>query len=296
MAGSPLLDAAALRRLLEAPGGPDPLLRLLDARPGASGRAAYHAGHLPGALHVDLDVDLAVIGDPADGGRHPLPDPRHFAATVARLGITPGHLVVAYDAAGGANAAARLWWMLRAIGHERAAVLDGGLAAAVAGGIELERTPAPVPAPASPLAVAAWQWPLANAADVAAATADRSGLVLDVRSRERYRGESEPFDPVAGHIPGAASLPFTENLRPDGRFHDPAALRALYLDRFGQRLSHAIVHCGSGVTACHTILALEAAGLARPALYVGSWGEWCRSDRPRATGDEPDVQRDAPDS
>jgi thiosulfate/3-mercaptopyruvate sulfurtransferase len=264
-----------------------PPLRLLDARPGGDGLRAYRDGHLPGSLHVDLDTKLAAIGDPACGGRHPLPDAADFAATVARLGITPEHLVVAYDASAGANAAARLWWMLRSIGHRRASVLDGGMAAAIEAGIHLERTPPPAPQPAGPIPAPAWQWPLADADQVAAAARDPEALVLDVRSRERYRGETEPFDPVAGHIPGAENVPFSENLRTGGRFHSPDTLRAIYRDRFGPRLERSIVHCGSGVTACHTLLAMEVAGLPRPALYVGSWSEWCRSPRPQARGGEP---------
>jgi thiosulfate/3-mercaptopyruvate sulfurtransferase len=176
--------------------------------------------------------------------------------------------------------------MLRAIGHEQVAVLDGGIAAAERAGIPLEAGTPPPPEPVAAPPEPAWRWQLADADEVAAAARDPGALVLDVRSRPRFRGEVEPFDPIAGHIPGAANLPFEENLRPDGRFRDPAALRALYRARFGDRLERAIVHCGSGVTACHTVLALEAAGLPRPRLYVGSWGEWCRSGRPIGRGDE----------
>jgi thiosulfate/3-mercaptopyruvate sulfurtransferase len=285
---STLVETGDLRRVLERRLSTPPL-RLVDARPGAAGRCAYLGGHLPGALHVDLDTDLAAIDDPAAGGRHPLPAPEAFADTLARLGVTPEHWVVAYDAAAGANAAARLWWMLRAIGHERAAVLDGGFDAAVAAGIGVECGEAPSPRPASRIPAPSWSWPIATAAEVAGAAADPRALVLDVRSGERYRGETEPFDPVAGHIPGSANLPFTENLGPDGRFRPADELRALYTARFGDRLERAVVHCGSGVTACHTLVALEHAGLPRPALYVGSWGEWCRSGRPVATGVENDV-------
>jgi thiosulfate/3-mercaptopyruvate sulfurtransferase len=286
---STLIATGALRDLLKVEPSRRFPLRLLDARAGAAGRRAYLQAHLPGALHVDLDTDLAAIGDPAVGGRHPLPAPEAFAATLARLGITPEHQVVVYDDAAGANAAARLWWMLRAIGHRHAAVLDGGLAAAVEAGIALQSGEEPSPPPVPRIPSTSWSWPLAAAAEVATAAADPRALVLDVRSGERYRGETEPFDPVAGHIPGAANLPFVENLGPDGRFLPADTLRSLYARRFGDRLERGIVHCGSGVTACHTVLALEHAGLPRPALYVGSWGEWCRSDRRIATGVEDDA-------
>lgn len=277
----PLVSADELRDL------PSPH-RLLDARPGPGGAAAHAAGHLAGAVHADLESDLSDATqpdhDPARGGRHPLPSVERFAARLGAWGIGPETFVVVYDAASGGNAAARAWWMLRAVGHERVAVLDGGLAAAEAAGLPLTTAPAEV-APLRPYPASGWRLPTADAAAVEARLADAGWKVLDVRSAERWRGEVEPFDPVPGRIPGTVNLPFAANLGPDARYLAPDALRARYLALLGgtppERL---VVHCGSGVTACHTLLALERAGLPGATLYVGSYGEWCRTGRPIATG------------
>jgi len=260
-------------------------LVLLDARPGA---ATYAAGHLPTAFHADLDRDLSTAlapgHDPAHGGRHPLPSAEAFAALLGAWGISASTDVVVYDAAQGANAAARAWWMLRALGHARVRVLDGGLPQALAIGLSLD-TDVPRTAPTAPYPQRSWSGATAAADMVDARRMDPEWSVLDVRSGERYRGEVEPFDPSAGHIPGAKNLPLAENLEPDGRFKSPAALRAQYLKLLGNRdPSRLIVHCGSGVTACHSLLALEIAGLSGAALYVGSWSEWCRSGRQQAKG------------
>jgi thiosulfate/3-mercaptopyruvate sulfurtransferase len=252
--------------------------RLVDVR----SSPAYAAGHLRGAVHADLERDLSgTVDDPARGGRHPLPDPAVFGATLGAWGIDPHTPVVAYDAAGGANAAARLWWMLRALGHQRVAVLDGGWAAAVAAGLPVE-TSEPNVETKPPYPVIGFRSPIVDIAQVESRVGRPGWIVLDVRSAERFRGEAEPIDPVAGHIPGAVNVFFGENLGPDGRFLPPDALAARYRALLGdlppERL---IVSCGSGVTACHTLAALEIAGLPGAALYVGSWSEWCRSDRAR---------------
>jgi thiosulfate/3-mercaptopyruvate sulfurtransferase len=260
-----------------------PGLRLLDARPGADD---YAAGHLPGALHADLNRDLSTVcdpgHDPARGGRHPLPSPERFAAQLGAWGIGPDTDVVVYDASGGGHAAARLWWMLRALGHDRAFVLDGGLQAALESGMTLTVETTAVP-PLPPYPAAAWQLPMTDADEVEALRRDPTRRLLDVRAPERWRGEVEPFDPVAGHIPGSLNLAWNDNLQPDGRFKSPGALRAQYEALLGgtppERLT---VHCGSGVTACHSLLALDVAGLRGAALYVGSWSEWCRSSREKS--------------
>ena len=254
---------------------------LLDARPGPE---AFAGGHLPGALHADLNRCLsgatAPGADPARGGRHPLPEPGRFAQQLGAWGITPETSVVAYDDANGGNGAARLWWMLRAFGHQRVAVLDGGLQAALAEGLA---APGARPLPAPPYPGDRWLWPTVTMEEVDRLRQDPGWKVLDVRSQPRWRGEAEPIDPVAGHIPGSLNLPFSENSDASGRFKDPAALRAIYLDFLaGSDPARLVVHCGSGVTACHTLLALERAGLPGAALYVGSWSEWCRNPRPRA--------------
>lgn len=246
------------------------------ARPDA-GAEAFLAGHLPGAQYVHLDRELSAKGDvPAlCGGRHPLPTREHFAATVARLGITPATPVVVYDAQGGMFAA-RVWWMLRWIGHEAAAVLDGGVAAwtAVGGALETGETESTAPAAAYPLSSEAGQRVIT--ADALQAQLGRLTLI-DARAPERYRGDVEPLDPVAGHIPGAVNRPFSANLDADGRFQAPETLRAAFAPLLG---TGEIVHqCGSGVTACHNLLAMEIAGLPAATLYAGSWSEWCHDGR-----------------
>ena len=280
---SPIVSAAELRARLGT-------VKLLDARPGPE---AYAAGHLPGALHADLDRDLSTARaaghDPARGGRHPLPSAEAFAHQLGVWGVGADDEVVVYDAATGANAASRLWWMLRSLGHAKVRVLDGGFAAALAVGIVPDARVVDVPvAPDHPQH--GWMLPTVNADTVDARTRNGSPptVILDVRSGERFRGEAEPFDPVAGHIPGARNVPFVDNLDEDGLFKPPAKLRELYaplLEGAERRGAEGmIVHCGSGVTACHTLLALELADLRGAALYVGSWSEWCRSTRPQARG------------
>jgi thiosulfate/3-mercaptopyruvate sulfurtransferase len=259
-------------------------LVLCDVRSGPSAKGDYARGHLPGAIFIELEHELsAASGDAACGGRHPLPDPRTFAARLGVWGIDRESHVVAYDDQNGANAAARLWWMLRALGHERVQVLDGGLKAAVAAGLTLT-SEAPVVEAAPPYPGATWCWPTADIDAVERARNAPAQVLLDVRAAHRYRGEQEPIDPVAGHIPGARNLPLTENLAADGRFKTAAELRQLYSELLeGRDPERLIVHCGSGVTACHTLLALERAGLPGASLYVGSWSEWCRNpERPRA--------------
>lgn len=261
---------------------------LLDAR---QGDALYAEGHLRGARQADLNRDLSTadtVGfNPALGGRHPLPEVLTFARTVGAWGIQPGTRVVVYDAAGGANAAARCWWMLRSLGHTQVQVLDGGLQAALALGLKLsiekpEFTPfEPYPAPH-------WQWTTVDIQVVEKLAPHASWEILDVRSPERYQGYSEPFDPIPGHIPGAFNLPYTTNLQEDGRFRPQEELKEMYEDLLGDlKPDHLVVHCGSGVTACHTLLALEHAGLPGASLYVGSWSQWCRSGKPIATGEQP---------
>jgi thiosulfate/3-mercaptopyruvate sulfurtransferase len=243
---------------------------------GRSGRAAYDGGHLPGAIWIDLD---GVLADPADPlrGRHPLPSPERFAAALGALGIGADRQVVAYDDAGGASAA-RLVWLLRRIGQP-AALLDGGLTS-WSGPLSTE-----APSRAS-VARAPRPWP--PDAIVDADRAATAPVLLDARAAERYRGEVEPVDPRAGHIPGARSMPLGDNLDADGRFRPPGVLR----ERFATAGVHtdgptAVVYCGSGVTACHVLLALEAAGLPGR-LYAGSWSQWSNDpSRPAVTGPDP---------
>jgi len=262
----------------------DPRLRLLDVRWWLTdlprGRRAYEAGHIPGARWVDLDTVLAAREGP---GRHPLPSPAAFAAAMLALGVTDDARVVVYDDAGG-TIAARLWWMLDSLGHAEVDVLDGGFPAWVAAGGPVSTVePALAPAPAGSLNLAtAWS----GVVDLAwlAEHMGREGVaVVDARAPERYRGETEPVDPVPGHIPTAISRPLADNLRADGRFRTPGELEARFTG-----LGSAVVHaCGSGINACHNILATRVAGLPDPLLYEGSYSDWSRSGMPVVTGDAP---------
>ncbi len=248
------------------------------------GRRAYQAGHIPGAVYAHLDEDLSGPVVPGRTGRHPLPEPEGFAARLGRWGIGNTTQVVAYDDAGGAYAA-RLWWMLRWLGHEAVAVLDGGWPVWVAAGLPQRagtetRPPTVFTARLRPELVA-------TADEVMLRRLDPDWRVLDARGADRFRGENETLDPVAGHIPGAVSAPYAGNLAPDGRFRDPAGLRQRYQNLLGTvPAARTICYCGSGVTAAHDLLAILHAGLGEGRLYPGSWSEWITDPmRPIATGD-----------
>jgi thiosulfate/3-mercaptopyruvate sulfurtransferase len=279
------VDAAALAAAMA--GGLAPVL--LDVRwrlGGPPGLDRYREGHLPGAQFADLDRDLA--GPPGAGGRHPLPDAGRFQAAMRRAGISDDRPVVAYDE-NDSTAAARAWWLLRYFGHQQVQVLDGGYQAWLAADLPIETGPAAAREPGT-FTARPGHLPLLDAEG--AARMAREGVLLDARAAERYRGETEPVDPVAGHIPAAVSAPTTGNLDPAGRFLDAAALR----DRFtGLGVGAAApgtpdgavttgVYCGSGVTAAHEVLAMAIAGIPA-ALYVGSWSDWITGPaRPVATG------------
>jgi thiosulfate/3-mercaptopyruvate sulfurtransferase len=281
----PVVDASWLAR--QPPG----TVRIVDLRWALSGPSAldkYRSGHIPGAVYVDMERDLSRPGGP---GRHPFPAPEDFARVLGRIGVGPDTHVVVYDDATG-SVAARLWFMLRVHGHSRASILDGGYAAWVNAGLPVTRDePRIEPLPPRPLRVDASRLvDRAHVAEVLARRHDagaRRALVTDARAPERYRGEVEPVDKRAGHIPGAVNAPFSGNLK-DGRFRPPEELRAIY-ERLGAgRASEVIASCGSGVTACHTLLALELAGVPDTKLYVGSWSDWSsQPDAPIATGDDP---------
>jgi thiosulfate/3-mercaptopyruvate sulfurtransferase len=282
MVATPLISTAALAPRLADPGWLVADCRFDLADP-AAGAAAWRAGHIPGAIHVDLERDLSVAVTPSTG-RHPLPSPEAIAATLSRLGIGDRTRVVCYDAGNGAYAS-RLWWMLRYIGHDAVSVLDGGFAAWVAEGRAVSTDESVRP----PARLVARPRPgmLCDAAGVAEALA-RGELLVDVRGAERFRGEVEPLDAVAGHVPGAVNLPFPENLGADGRFLRPAALARHWRERVGVEPGRGIIcMCGSGVTACQGLLALESSGIAGGRLYAGSWSEWIRDPaRPVARGSD----------
>ena len=267
----------------------DPDLRVADVRwyldPARRGRDAYAAGHIPGAVFLDVEADLSAPGGGRGSprGRHPWPSEEKVARVMGGAGIGPGVRVVAYDDQSGAIAA-RLWYVLQAHGHQDAAVLDGGIVKWIAEGRALETA---TPPPRTAQFVARLR-PGAVVEKQDLATADRQVLMLDARAADRYRGDAEPIDPRAGHIPGAKSAPFAGNLTPGPIpvFLPPAALRKRYA-ALGAEASPPIVYCGSGVTACHDLLALAAAGLSG-SLYAGSWSEWSADPGlPVATGDGP---------
>ncbi len=244
-----------------------------------NGQAAYVAGHIPTSAFADLET---VLSGPTGGGRHPLPTPEAFGTAMARLGVTPRSTVVAYDDCGGA-VAARLWWMLSDQGHSASYVLDGGIDAWIEAGGSL--TAGVEPRGAGTVAIETRPWNhVAQLADVE----DRSSqtVLVDVRASERYRGDVEPVDPKAGHIPGAINIPLSESLN-GFRFHDAATIASQLAEAAIFPSSDVIAHCGSGVNACHFILAAEIAGLPRPRLFVGSWSEWSGTDRPISVGENP---------
>jgi len=289
-----LMSLADLQRRL----GSDQPPVLLDVRwrlGGPAGIDAYREGHLPGAVFIDLDTELAGPAGSGSGGRHPLPETGVFEAAMRTAGLRQGQQAVIYDDAG-ATIAARLWWLLRYFGHDQAAVLDGGLAAWAAAGLPVTAD-TPRPAPGDFTAGPGGGMPVLD--DESAAIVARTGFLFDARAAERYRGEVEPVDPAAGHIPGAISAPATGNLAADGTFLPPAGLRARFASlglpqagtatqgAHGARKSVVGAYCGSGVTATQEVLALELAGQ-RAALYVGSWSAWSADPvRPVATGQEP---------
>jgi len=265
----------------------DPRLRLFDCRSDLldanAGREAYERGHLPQARHADLARELSAPVT-VSTGRHPLPDPARFETTLRDWGVNGDSIVVAYDDRNGAYAA-RLWWMLRWLGHDDVCVLDGGYARWTQLGLPTatDRTPA---LPRGDFVAHPRGAMVATAADVALAGRDRTIRVLDARGAERFRGDVEPIDAVAGHVPGAVNHPYTASLGPDGRALPPRELRSTFSAPLGDvGPDRTIAMCGSGVTACHLLLALEHAGLAGGRLYAGSWSEWIRDpSRPVAKG------------
>lgn len=292
---NPLVDAASLAAMLDAD-----TLRVLDARATAStavrvldarfsltdaqaGAAQYAAGHIPGAVHADLDHDLSdkrSVGH----GRHPLPDSATFAATVGRWGIGPDTQVVVYDAAEGSMAAARLWWLLRLMGHVRVSVLDGGFAAWQQAGLPVSTKVIP-PAALPPYPGQLDGRQVAGVDEVSMRLKHAAGWLVDARANERFRGAVEPLDPVAGHVPGAVNRPFALNVV-DGRMRPADELRAELQQVIGAHdPAQVVLMCGSGVTACHLLLAMEWAGLHGARVYADSWSGWISDPaRPVATG------------
>lgn len=274
MSHSTLVDAGTLARHLNDPGW-----RVFDVRHQLAdtgyGERAYQQGHIPGSLFLHCDRDLS---GPTSGtnGRHPLPDPRALAAKLGACGVDAATQVVVYDDCQG-MVAGRLWWLLRWLGHDKVAVLDGGLEAWLAsGGVLNTEKPVVQPAKFTPRV----RDSVVDAHYVLTHIESAGMRLVDARSPDRYRGENETIDPVGGHIPGASNRFFRDNLGPDGRFKPAETLRAEWLPLLGESAPDQVVHqCGSGVSACHNILAMEVAGLAGSRLYAGSWSEWCADSR-----------------
>lgn len=273
-----LISAAQLQQLLK---DHQPVLVMdcsFDLMNPAAGRQQFEAAHIPGAVRVDLDEHLSDKGGPdrASGGRHPLPSRETFARRLQALGLNPGQQVVAMDRQG-ANYCGRLWWMLKWCGHEAVAVLDGGLAAWQAAGGAVTEGASPAPA-AGRFELQPPLVGMLGAQDIARRLGQPDLVLVDARAAARFRGDVEPLDPVAGHIPGALNRPFADNIGPDGRFKPAAELRADFERLLAGRDPAAVVHhCGSGVSAIPNLLAMEIAGFGRTALFPGSWSEWCNT-------------------
>ena len=282
MSSDVLISAQELAELLRSDQPP----LIADVRwnlGGPPGKPDFEAGHIPGAVWVDLETQLA--GPPGVGGRHPLPTVAIFEDAMRSIGVCQDSLVVAYDAAN-SQAAARLWWLLTDAGHGDVKVLDGGFAAWRAAGLPAVSGPN-VRAARGDFIAHPGQRPQLTATEIIARLGRPDApTLIDVRTSERYVGENEPLDPVAGHIPGAINLPWVGNVRADGRFRPPAEIARRYAEACGNQ--DAVLYCGSAITATHSLLSLESAGLGAAALYLGSWSDWITDPgRPIATGTAP---------
>jgi len=256
-------------------------LMIFDISNSENAKSNYEKEHIEGAFFVDLNTQLADIkNDFSEGGRHPLPKIETFAKTLTDLGITKNKHIVIYDDKNGSNASARFWWMLKSVGHEKVQVLNGGLNQAKNSNLPLSSNKESVQKVSEPYQIDKWNLPTIEISAVESVSLNPNYLVIDVRDKERYDGISEPIDLVAGHIPGAVNIPFKENLDQNGLFLNPIELRKKYETIFGDfNIENIVVHCGSGVTACHTLLALDYAEMEIPKLYVGSWSEWSRNNK-----------------
>ncbi|MBF8457760.1 sulfurtransferase [Kaistella sp. G5-32] len=257
---------------------------IVDAGSGGSAYEKYLEEHIDGALYVDLNNDLAAISkNSKDGGRHPLPSLEKFAEVLQHLGIGKNTHVIVYDNKNASIAASRFWWMLRSVGIENVQVLNGGIQMAKEKGLLLNSNKV-APKTADKISTQDWKLPRVDLNFVEQHSEDPEFLVIDVREKDRYDGRTEPIDEIAGHIPGAVNVPFKENLNDDGTFKSPEILHEKYAKLLNNIPSeNTAIHCGSGVTACHTLLALDYAGFEIPNLYVGSWSEWSSSDKKVAT-------------
>jgi len=273
---SPIIEVDELLKIYK-----NPDVMIFDVSNGKNAKANYGTEHIEGAFFVDLNTQLADIkNDLSDGGRHPLPKIENFSKTLTDLGISKDRHIVIYDDKNSSNASARFWWMLKSVGHEKVQVLNGGLSQAKKYNFPFSSKIEIAKKNPETYHIDKWNLPTIEISEVERVSQNPNYLVVDVRDQERYEGKTEPIDLIAGHIPGAINIPFTENLDQNGLFLKPDELRNKYETIFGAiKAENSIVHCGSGVTACHTLLALDYAEMEIPKLYVGSWSEWSRNKK-----------------
>jgi len=273
---SPIIE---VDELLKKHKNPD--VMIFDVSNSKNAKANYVTEHIEGAFFVDLNTQLADIKtDFSDGGRHPLPKIETFAKTLTEIGISKDKHIVIYDDKNGSNASARFWWMLKSVGHEKVQVLNGGLNQAKENNFPLSSKAEIIKRASETYQINKWNLPTIEINEVENVSKNSNYLVVDVRDKERYEGKTELIDLIAGHIPGAINIPFTENLDQNGLFITPNELRNKYKALLGESKSeNIIVYCGSGVTACHTLLALDYAEMEIPKLYIGSWSEWSRNNK-----------------
>lgn len=254
---------------------------IFDVSNGKNAKTNYDTLHIEGAFFVDLNAQLADIkSDFSVGGRHPLPEIENFAKTLTDLGITKDKHIVIYDDKYGSNASARFWWMLKSVRHEKVQVINGGLNQAKENHFPLSSKVEIIKGASEPYLIDKWNLPTIEINEVERVLQNPDYLVVDVRDKDRYEGKTEPIDLIAGHIPGAKNIPFTENLDQNGFFLKSNELRNKYKTLLGEiKAENIVVQCGSGVTACHTLLALDFAEMEIPKLYVGSWSEWSRNNK-----------------
>lgn len=277
---SPIISAKGFQKILNQEN-----IVIVDAGSGGNSYDDYLEKHLENALYVDLNKDLAEVQEDAkNGGRHPLPSLEKFAEVLQNLGINENSHLIIYDNKNSTNAAPRFWWMLRSVGIENVQVLDGGLQSAEKEGLKLSTEIIKPKKREVKLDLKDWKLPLVDIDFIEKNSENPNFKIIDVRDKDRYDGKTEPIDKIAGHIPGAENIPFTENMNEDGTLKKPELIREKYQKEF-QNISteNIAIHCGSGVTACNTLLALDYAGLEIPNLYVGSWSEWSRNNKKMAT-------------
>lgn len=273
---SPIIEADQLMKIFK-----NAEVMIFDVSNSRNAKSNYEANHIDGAFFIDLNTQLANIKNNfSKGGRHPLPALENFAETLTETGITKDKHIVIYDDKNGSNASARFWWMLKSVGHKKVQVLNGGFKTAIEHQIPLSSNEETFKRAAEPYQITKWTLPTIEINEVELISQNSNYMVVDVRDKDRYDGKTEPIDLIAGHIPGAINIPFTENLGQNGLFLNPNELKKKYSTIFGEtKAKNIVVHCGSGVTACHTLLALDYAEMELPKLYVGSWSEWSRNNK-----------------